>query len=190
MANRICTDQHTEAELIALLKQGSEMAFDALYEMYAARLYGFCLAYVKSKEDAEEIVQDTFVWLWKCRTAIRQDSTLKNLLFIRAKHYLINAYRARVNSPLFEDYTIYLDSFTSENPSKLEFDEFKDKVTGVVATLPTTQAKVFSLSRFEGLRNREISDKLSLGEQTIKNALSAALKTIRAKLLPEVTNNN
>lgn len=40
-------------------------AFDEIYELYARRLFAFCLKYTKSKENAEEIMEDTFVWLWK-----------------------------------------------------------------------------------------------------------------------------
>jgi len=177
--------KYSETELIALLKKGSEKAFDALYAMYAARLFAFCLQYVKAREDAEEIVQDTFVWLWNNRTSIRQNNTIKNLLFIRTKHYLINAYQARVNSPLFEDYTNYSNNLSEKTVNRIEFDEFVAKVEALLKTVSSTQAAVFRLSRFEQLRIKEISDRLSLSEQTVKNALSAVLKHLRTELSGE-----
>ena len=71
----------TEAILIAELKRGSKEAFDRIYRLYAGRLLGYCLQYAKCREDAEEMVQDVFVSLWKHRESIRQEETLRSLLF-------------------------------------------------------------------------------------------------------------
>lgn len=53
-----------EQQYIRELKNSSRKAFNALYRMYCARLYAFAYQYTKSKEDAEEIIQDTFTKLW------------------------------------------------------------------------------------------------------------------------------
>ncbi|MBR1927567.1 MAG: RNA polymerase sigma-70 factor [Bacteroidales bacterium] len=172
----------SEPELIALLKQDSEEAFKSLYDMYARRLYAFCMEYTYSREDTEEIVQDAFVWLWKNRSSIRQETTIKNLLFLRVKHFLINAWRARLNEPVFEDYVDYLDLSSGENADKVEFDEFRSGIESIINQLPHTQAQVVKMSRLDGLKNKEIAEKLRLSEQTVKNALSVGLKFLREKL--------
>lgn len=94
----------TEQMLIQDLKKSSRKAFNEIYAMYAKRLYAYCLQYSKSVEDAEDIVQDVFVHLWKIRKEIRQEETLKSLLFIMSKNRLINAYHARISSPIYEDF--------------------------------------------------------------------------------------
>lgn len=53
-----------EEELVYQLKQESQDAFNRIYNMYSARLYAYCMQYVKSREDTEEIVQDVFIKLW------------------------------------------------------------------------------------------------------------------------------
>ena len=171
-----------EAELIAQLKHGSEKAFSALYAMYAKRLYAFCLEYTKSRENTEEIVQDAFLWLWKSRSTIKQETTIKNLLFLRVKHYLINAWKANLNSPVFEDYVEYANLLSGESSDKLEYDEFLMKIESLIDDLPNTQAKVLRMSRLQGFRNKEIADKLHLSEQTVKNALSIGLKYLKSKM--------
>ena len=173
---------NNEVELIQNLKKGSEEAFRSLYEMYARRLYAFCMEYTKSREDTEEIVQDAFVWLWRYRGSIRQETTVKNLLFLRVKHYLINAWRARLNTPAFEDYVDYLNLPSDDTSDRLEYDEFMDMIISIINKLPRTQAKVLKLSRFEGFQNKEIAEKLHLSEQTVKNALSIGLKYLKSKL--------
>ena len=139
----------SEKELIEQLKGGSIKAFDNIYDMYAKRLYAFSLQYTKVKEDAEEIVQDIFVQLWNSRTSIRQEETLKSLLFIMAKHHLINAFRARVNSPVYEDYINYQDKLLSgDSHYRIEYEEFVTQIKTAINKLPSTQQDVIKLSKF------------------------------------------
>ena len=173
---------HSEPELIALLKQGSQEAFKSLYDLYARRLYAFCMEYTKSREDTEEIVQDAFIWLWRNKENIRQEATIKNLLFLRVKHFLINAWRARVNEPIFEDYVDYINSLPADSRDHLEYMDFRDTVMSIIDQLPKTQSKVVKMSRLEGFKNKEIAEKLRLSEQTVKNALSMGLKFLKERL--------
>ena len=173
---------HSESELIALLKQGSQEAFKSLYDLYARRLYAFCMEYTKSREDTEEIVQDAFIWLWRNKDNIRQEATIKNLLFLRVKHFLINAWRARVNTPIFEDYVDYINSLPADSRDHLEYMDFQVTVMSFIDQLPKTQSKVVKMSRLEGFKNKEIAEKLRLSEQTVKNALSMGLKFLKERL--------
>lgn len=87
--------QDNEPQLILSLKNGSYKAFERIYQMYAKRLFAYSLQFTKSQEESEEIVQDVFMRLWTNRAKIRQEDTLRSLLFIMTKHYLINAFRTK-----------------------------------------------------------------------------------------------
>ncbi len=71
-----------EEELVYQLKQESQDAFNRIYNMYSARLYAYCMQYVKSREDTEEIVQDVFIKLWINRHSIIHGDT-SALLFLK-----------------------------------------------------------------------------------------------------------
>lgn len=164
---------------IWLLKHDSQWAFDNLYRMYAHRLFAFALEYCHHKETAEEIVEDTFIWIWNHRHDIKQEKTLFNLIFIKARHLLINAYRATLNSPHFEDYVNYSNSLgTEEQESQLEYDEFMHVIRQGLDRLPLTQRRVIELSRFEQKSIIEIASMLNLKEQTVRNQLSLGLKQL------------
>ena len=172
-----------EQNLIYLLKGGSIDAFDKIYQMYSKRLYSYSIQYTKSSEDAEEIVQDVFVQLWQNREKIRQSDTLQALLFIIAKHHLINAYRSKVNHPVYEEYIYHLDKLSvNDTSSDIEYDEFVKELQIEIDKLPSTQQNVIRLSRLQELSNKEIAEKLSLSEQTVKNQLSIGLKALRSGL--------
>ena len=98
------------------------------------------------------------------------------------RHYLINAWRARLNTPLFEDYVDYLGLRSDDASENGEFDEFRQTVDSIIDELPKTQAKVVRMSRLEGYRNKEIAERLHLSEQTVKNAVSLGLKYLKSKL--------
>lgn len=164
---------------IWLLKHDSQWAFDNLYRMYAHRLFAFALEYCHHKETAEEIVEDTFIWIWNHRHDIKQEKTLFNLVFIKARHLLINAYRATLNSPHFEDYVNYSNSLgAEEQESQLEYDEFMHVIRQGLDRLPLTQRRVIELSRFEQKSIIEIASMLNLKEQTVRNQLSLGLKQL------------
>ena len=173
----------SEHLLIAGLKKGSKEAFDEIYRRYAGRLLAYCVQYTKCREDAEEIVQDVFVALWNNRQTIRQEETLQSFLFTISKHRVINAYRSTLNSPVYEDYVDYQNKLSAdEDYHRVEYEQYVRIVKDAIRRLPSTQQRVITLSRFSQLSNKEIAERLSLSEQTVKNQLSIGLKTLRELL--------
>lgn len=176
-------DMNDEINLIFLLKQGSHKAFNKIYRMYAKRLYAYCLQFTKSPEDAEEIVQDVFVKLWTNRTSIKQEETLKALLFVMTKRCVISAFRSKINQPAYEEYVNCNEVMRGGDAGRqLEYREWFEKFKKAVKELPVTQQKVIILSKIKELSNKEIARQLALSEQTVKNSLSAGLKKLKAKL--------
>ena len=174
-----------EKQYILDLKKGSYRAFDALYTMYARRLYAYALKITKSTSDASEIVQDTFVNLWTHRENIEPSDSLQAYLFTITKNVILNKFRKLINSPVFVNYVEYLneENISSEEISKkFEFEEFQKKLKDAKTSLSATQAKVFELRKELGYSNAEVAKQLNLSEQTVKNQLSLALKKLRTKL--------
>jgi RNA polymerase sigma-70 factor (family 1) len=173
----------SEQILIKRLEESSQEAFSQIYDLYAPRLMAYCMQYAKVSEDAEEIVEDVFVQLWNSRRNIRQHESLKGLLFTIARNRLINAFRSRINSPVYEEFVDYKDSISASDASvPLEYDDFVRRLNSALDTLPDTQRRAIKLSRIDGLTNKEIAAAMQLSEQTVKNQLSVGLKTLRQKL--------
>jgi RNA polymerase sigma-70 factor (family 1) len=174
-----------ESAYIKELKRGSRQAFTALYNIYSARLYGYCYQWTKSHEDSEEVVQDVFVKLWMHRDAIQDENTILYFIFRIAKNQLINKYRINLNSPVFEEYIQYNNEMllSVNNASQpLEYDEFCILLNKIKKTLPKTQQQVYEYSVCQQKSNKEIAETMCLSEQTVKNQLSLALKVFRQKL--------
>ena len=99
--------QIAEDKLIEALGQDSHESFDIIYNMYAKRLYAYCMQYAKTAEDTEDIVQGVFCKLWINRRHIKERQSLKSLLFTIAHHAVIDAYRRRLFSPAYAEYIEY-----------------------------------------------------------------------------------
>lgn len=171
-------------KLISGLKEGSQDCFKLLYDLYANRLYSFVYSLTKSREDTFDIVQEVFERLWVNRKKISDEKSLESFLFVIGKNLFVSAYRKRLSSQKYEDYTEYLDQ-SRENETAdtaMEYDEFKKTLAASVNALPTRQRQIVWLSKYKGMKNSDIADTLNLSEQTVKNQLSLGLKSLRESL--------
>lgn len=173
----------SESELIMMLAKGDQHAFDRIYAIYARRLMSYCLTYVRNQDDAEEMIQDIFVSLWKHREGVRNTDTVGPYLYMSLRKSILCYYRSRLNTPLFEDYVESGLGFSTEEPQiKMEYDDFVKRILRAMDGLPLTQRNTILLSKFYGLTNAEISGRLNLSMQTVKNSLSSGLKRLRERL--------
>lgn len=174
-----------ESELIERLKKNDRSAFDALYWQYAPKLLGFALSYIKSESEAEDLVQEVFISLWQNRHNIKKEDSLKSFLFMSLRNRVISLIRVRVNRKIYTDYVEFMDKEkTDSGEPAIEYAEFEKRVLREIDSLPSTQREVIKLSRFANLSNLEISERLGLSMQTVKNALSLGLSALRKRLGP------
>ncbi|MGN0230252.1 MAG: RNA polymerase sigma factor [Muribaculaceae bacterium] len=169
--------------LVDLMQNGSRDAFDRIYALYSKKLYLYCLQYVKSREDAEDIVQNVFMNLWVSRHTIQHGELLNVFIFRSAKNQIINRYKSNLNSAIYEHYTEYCNDMrlsVANTSAPLEYDDFCRRLEKAMAKLPDTQRKAVELVKLQNIPLKEAAEALSLKEQTVKNAVTAGLKVLRA----------
>ena len=99
------TRDFSELDCLHRLTQDDERAFDALFQHYSALVYRFAYGYLKSRTDAEEIVQECFLKIWEKRHQLRVDMPLKAYLFTTAHHAILNHLRRQQQQQRFETYS-------------------------------------------------------------------------------------
>jgi len=172
-------------QLVKDLKDGSYNAFDQLYEIYADLLYGFVLDLTKSPSEAKDILQETFLRIWINRANISIDYPFKAYLYKIARNLILNSFRKQMNSIAFENYICseeYQENADNNTEKEIYFDEFYKNLEKVKNELPERQKQIFELSREQGMSIAEIARDLNISEQTVKNHLTLALKTLRERL--------
>lgn len=174
-----------EKELIIDVKNGSEKAFNILYSLWISRLYRFVFQYLKSRSATDDVVQDTFLRIWVNRANLNPEESFKSYLFTIAYHFLLKKLKEQINNPSMEEYVEYQNKlFTSadEIPDGLDYDKFIIALEKAKLHLSPRQKEIFELNKEYGMSISEISSKLFVTEQVVRNQLSAALKILRTEL--------
>lgn len=168
------------------LRKGSHKAFNAIYDMYADKLFGFVFAHTKSREMANDIVQETFLKLWTMRESLSMEGSLLAMLFTISHNKMIDTFRAQINKVEFEDYIEFSENAELKDNAiekKIYYDDFLKALKLCKNLLPNRQMEIFEMSRENGKSIEEIASELKISEQTVKNQLTSALKTLRAELV-------
>lgn len=176
-------DLHNEKELIRLIAGDDEIAFRELFERYSDNIYGVAMAYTKSADAAEEIVQDVFVKIWMNRNKLLQVERFNDYLFIVARNYILNYLR---NNKKNKQFTTQLFDHFGEHTITPE-DEFLVKesqklIEQAVAALPPQQQMVYELRRRQDLSLEDIASQMNISRNTARNHLNQALKQIKEYL--------
>jgi RNA polymerase sigma-70 factor (ECF subfamily) len=179
-------DQITKDEslLVQSLAKGNLLAFNTLYKIYSRRLYRFAIGYLKSGDEAEELVQEVFTIVWEKRKELKKDLSFKSYLFtisfnIIRKHFRAKSYLSEyLNSGT-------LDGTDIQTSQKITYDSLYQYLNELVNQLPLRRREVFVKSRFEGLTIKEIAADLKISHKTVENQLTDALKFIRSNLQRE-----
>lgn len=154
-----------------------EQIFKANYKLLvytSSRILG-------TKETAEDIVQECFYKFWKDREKIYITSSLKAYLFRSVTNASLN--HLKLSKKLSD-----LDSLQTE-PSEEQNDlsdegggDLSAKVREAIESLPPKCKTIFILSRYEGLKYREIAETLNISVKTVENQMSIAFEKLRDKL--------
>lgn len=174
---------HEDKLLLSLLRQGDQLAFDTIYSRYAQELLVKAHHKTGIKELSEDIIQDIFTGLWVKREQLEIRVSLGAYLHGILDHKIIDYYRQACTHLRHIDHLIEMLHPPESSPiDKLTYKEQESALHAYIAGLSGKMRAVFMLSRYDRLSTDEISQKLSLSNQTVRNQISKALKILREKM--------
>ena len=180
---------YTDQQLVTLLRDGSEMAFTAIYDRYWAGLFRDVMKVVRAQDDAEDILQELFESLWRRRATVEINSSLAGYLHASARY--ITLHFIERNTARFPRLRLLAKRLsTVEMPtieSQIDAKALEAAIGEIVGRLPEKMREVFRLSRSENLSYREIALKLGISEETVKKQVYNALRIIRSGLADTVS---
>ena len=167
--------------LIQSLKRDSIRAFDALYELYSARLYNFIMKISKGdKYMAEEIVQRVFVKIWEERNGLEPQKSFNAYICTIAKNMLLNEYKHQMVEFVYQDYILRTNQEESnEGEDVIEYKFLEKYLDTLIDKLTPARREVYIMSRIDKLTVKEIAQKSGKSEKTIEKQLSEANEFIR-----------
>lgn len=166
-------------ELIKRLKKGQEEAYIELIKLYGNRLLRTCFLMVRDEKEAEDLVQETFIKVFKYIKNFKGNSSLYTWIYKILQNTIRDSYRNKIITVAYEDYSASENNMeemviNSENREKLK--EELDKISFIYR-------QVLVLFYFDDFTIKEISGILDEKEGTIKSKLSRGRKILKESLV-------
>jgi RNA polymerase sigma-70 factor (family 1) len=166
--------------LVSRIKASDQAAFKTFFNSFQEKIFNFLLFKTKDSYVAEDLLQETFLKVWKNRLNLDETRSLKNYLYTIAdnlthNHFrhakVVAAHKGRIESKMFA---------TIDNPQFiLEEKEWHLALVGAIEALPEKTRIVFLMSRMEDLTYEEIAERLSLSVKTVESHMTKALRLLR-----------
>lgn len=173
----------TDKKLLSLLRIRDDYdAFTEIYSRYWEVLLNTAYQRLKSREAAEEIVQEVFVTLFIKRKEIEITTSLEAWLKTALKYKVFNIYRSQQVHILHLSKIIRQNDISPLMPDEVvNLKEIKHRIKIAADKLPDKCRQVFLLSRFEHLSQQEIAERMGISLSTVKKHLTKAIAALRSE---------
>jgi RNA polymerase sigma-70 factor, ECF subfamily len=171
--------------LFKRIQQDDRLALNMLFTQYYQKLCVYACTFVKSTDEAEEIVSDVFVAIWKGRHSLTIQTNLKAYLYASVKNACLAFIRKRY-PVLYNIEEVLLDTALLDVNTPLqvlELNEFDQYLHAEIDKLPARCKQIFLMSRMDQLSYREIGEVLGIVEKTVENQLVKSLSILRKAML-------
>lgn len=173
---------NNDSELFQLFLQGSEEAFNAIYEKYALQLLDEAYKRLQSKETAKEAVQEVFINLFLKRREIRYTQNLGGYLFTALRNKTLDIIRRDLLHATHHRMLAKQQSSYFSIEDKLWHKELETRLQRSIQSLPDRCREVFLLNRYEGLSYKSIAQKLHISVNTVEKHIVKALRILRSQI--------
>ena len=175
-------DLYIEKNLVSGLKKDNHDSFKSLFELYSKPLFQFSISYLKSKEAAEDVVQEVFTKVWNKRKELKTDTSFKSYLFTIA----LNSIRKQFNklSRLNEAKHDILFDFSKD---KTDFDDKDDyqsllnMLDELIEKMPEKRRQVFIMKKIEEKSLKDIAQELKITTKTVEYHITEAMKFLKSE---------
>ena len=174
-------EEQTDADLLRRLRAGDAAALGPLFDRYEGPVYRYLIGVLRDPAAAEDALQDAFVSALRKADDVDPD-TLRGWLFTVAHRHALVELRRRKARPVANDRAVFalLDD-TGDPANVAEQADLADAVRRVLDELPAPQGAVIRLRLFEGLRFREVAERLGCPLNTALARMHDGLRAFRAR---------
>lgn len=172
--------RYSGEQLLAAVAAGSDsLAFQELYARYKVKAGGFIVRYVKSEEEAEDLVHDLFADLWDQKQRLSSVRDADAYFYVLSRNIALKALRKR-SLKEFVGVDAAIEVTSNQNTdSRIAYTDSCRVVASAVESLPRQARLVYLMSRDEGLSHDDISSQLGISKHTVYNHIKKSLHQIR-----------
>ena len=176
-------ERPSDEELAAAIASGNTKAFEMLFRAHYPGMCVFAARMVSTRDVAEDLVQEVFLYVWRQRDVWRVDSSVKQYLYAALRHGALRYLRhERVVQKRQPETIALFDRAPRLADADLESDETISLVQAAVERLPERCRLVYTLHREQGLTYAEVAAVMGISTKTVDVQMGRALKTLRRLL--------
>lgn len=172
------------AAMITELKNGNAQSMIAFFDLYYSPLCFFAERLVRNRPAAEDIVEDSFMKLWKKHTDFESIQNIKAFLYITTRNACLNFLKQTQRDMASKKEMAYLTGEKEDYVlNTMIRTEVLQEIYKAIEKLPAQSRKVFKMSVLENMKNQEIATALDVSIHTVKNQKMRAMQILRMSLL-------
>ena len=169
-----------DKELVSLFKEGSKLAFEALYIRYRDRLTYFCKRLIKNEISSEDITQDIFLQLLESSDALNPELSFWGYLQTLARNRIIDEFKKFDVQSRFALHTILNgNDSTNQTENQIIDNDYTQLINKLIDGLSPRQKEIFQMSRVQGLTYKQIAEQMQISVETVREHIFLALKKIK-----------
>ena len=176
----------TNEDLLESIKQNDHAAFEYLFKRFYPRLLGYAIRFVQDEDVAKDILQECFMNFWEKRQLLSAVS-ISSLLFLMVRnaclnylkhHMLANYLSIDYLSTLDGEEKLYSADLMFSTDENILYEDLKTQIDAALSKLSPRSREIFLLSRFDGMKNKEIAELLGISTTAVEKHISKSLKVI------------
>ena len=179
------------------LKKGNPEAYKQLFRLLYPRLKGYCMLFVSDENEAEDIIQDSFISFWEKRNSINIKQPIESYLFVIVKNkclnYLKNLRLESRNIPYEQLHATELQHLYQLDLLEKEEQSLEDILIHCfhesVNELPPKMRDVFIKCKLEGRKQKDVAEELGISLKMVEKHIAGAKKQINNRLAKQIYNN-
>lgn len=182
----------SDQQIIEQLKQGDESAFRQLVEQHQKMVVNTCFSLVHDSDDADDLAQEVFIEVYNSINRFRVDAKISTWLYRIAVNKSLNFIRDNKKRKFFKkiedvfsgrNYSDSNNGLSSDEPDiNLQEKQKAAILHKAIDSLPENQRVAFTLSKYEDLSYKEISDIMGLTLSSVESLIHRAKKNLQEKL--------
>ena len=171
--------ESSDSELVAAVKEGDELAFDALFLRWHPQVRKFLTLLLQDPVLAEDLAQAVFIKVWIYRDRLDPAKSLKNYLFVLSKNGALDVFKSKRLLLADTNAAAVEQEGGDRTEYRTEFAESYSRILRAVEEMPDQRKQIFKMSRFQSMPNDRIATELGLSVRTVEKHIQLALRDIR-----------
>lgn len=169
-------------DIVTGVRNRDKHVFEIIFNQFSPSMFSIALRYLRDHDEAQDIVQDVFLNLWRTADNLDERAPIQHYLARATVNTCLNRIKKAQRQQQYSKDQLLTAEPTVEHLF-LEHKELEAQYLSILEKLPEQCRRVFEMSRFKGLSPAEIAQQLNISINTVYTHLTTALKKIRLGLL-------